>query len=399
MPKASNAVRTLLPARALDDLNWMRGLAAVAVLAGHVRGVFFVDYGAVQRSPTLATIYLLTGLGHQAVVVFFVLSGFFIGSSVAAATQDGTWSWFRFAVRRMTRLYVVILPALLMTALWDTAGLSIWRSSGIYGGNVAAPSLTLPIVAKTLTLPILAGNVAFLQELVVPAFGSNGPLWSLSYEAWAYVTFPLLFRAVLGSGRVWKRACLAALGATILLVAGGLFRFYFCVWCVGALVAISWSLLPIRRVGRPLAVAVGGAFLLTLVVARFRVLGARWAEDGALAVATGLLVAARLSRHGSEHTAAPVQSRYARWGDVLAGFSFTLYATHYPVVTFFQAWLVGPERWQPSLTHAVLATVFGLAVIVLYSYPFSRLTEARTDRVRRWVERLATRSSSTVGAR
>lgn len=373
----------------------------MAVLAGHVRGLFFVDYEAVEHSALLGAIYLATGLGHQAVVVFFVLSGFFIGSSVAATTNDGSWSWFRFAVRRLTRLYVVVLPALLLTAVWDILGMRLWGTSGIYVGNVLAPSLTLPIVPETLTLPILAGNVAFLQELVVPPFGSNGPLWSLSYEAWAYVTFPLLLRAAYGSERTWMRACIAVLGVSILALAGSLFRFYFCVWCIGAVVAAVWSRRSFTRIGPSLAALVFGAFLLTLLIARLRLLGSRWGEDLSLGVATGVLVAARLARHSSgeatDGTTSLARLRYSRWGEALAGFSFTLYATHYPVVTFFQPWLVGRTRWLPSLAHAAVATLFGVAVLALYAYPVSRLTEARTDHVRRWVERVAGRMRLAVG--
>jgi peptidoglycan/LPS O-acetylase OafA/YrhL len=51
----------------------LRGLAAVEVVCFHLRGTFFVD-----RSPgsgaMLWLFYFLTSLGHQAVMVFFVLS-------------------------------------------------------------------------------------------------------------------------------------------------------------------------------------------------------------------------------------------------------------------------------------------------------------------------------------
>lgn len=398
--QANQAVRAVLPARALDDLNWMRGLAAVAVLAGHVRGVFFVDYESVRHSPLLGASYVLTGLGHQAVVVFFVLSGFFIGSSVAVTTADASWDWTRYVVRRLSRLYVVIVPALALTALWDVAGMRAWGTGSIYGGNVVARSLTLPVVPETLTFPVLMGNLAFLQELVVAPFGSNGPLWSLSYEAWAYVVFPLLFRAGFGSEQRATRIAAGAAAVGILGVAGSLFRFYFCVWCLGAIVATTWTRRAFPRIGSAPAIVAVGGFVVALLAARLRLLGSRAGEDFSLGLATACLVASRLARHAGMPGAAPISAvrrEYSRWGDVLAGFSFTLYATHYPVVTFFQAWLVGRQRWLPSVPHAVVATAFGIAVIVFYSYPLSRATEARTDAVRRWVERFLRRPSPAVG--
>lgn len=41
-------------------------------------------------------------------------------------------------------------------------------------------------------LTTLAGNLLFVQETYVPVFGSNGPLWSLKYEWWFYMLYPLL---------------------------------------------------------------------------------------------------------------------------------------------------------------------------------------------------------------
>jgi peptidoglycan/LPS O-acetylase OafA/YrhL len=399
--QANRAFRTVLPSRALDDLNWMRGLAAVAVLAGHVRGLFFLDYEDVKHSALIKASYLASGFGHQAVIVFFVLSGFFIGSSVAITTFDRSWSWSRFASRRLSRLYVVILPALLLTFLWDTAGMAVWGTDGIYAGKIDAPSLTLPDVSNTLAVSVLAGNLAFLQELVVAPYGSNGPLWSLSYEAWAYVTFPLLFRAAFGDAHLRTRLSMAAVGVLVLALAGSLFRFYFCVWCLGALVATAWVKYPLKRVGLGAVAVAISAFVVALLIGRLRLLGSRWGEDLLLGVSVAVVIATRLARQASsgdlDRTPSGARLRYSRWGEALAGFSFTLYATHYPVLTFFQPWLVGRQRWLPTLAHAAVATLFGLVVIALYAYPLSRITEARTDVVRRWAERVTKRVSLAQG--
>jgi peptidoglycan/LPS O-acetylase OafA/YrhL len=39
-------------------------------------------------------------------------------------------------------------------------------------------------------------NAFFLQTIAGPTFGSNGPLWSLAYEWWYYVLFPLVLAAL-----------------------------------------------------------------------------------------------------------------------------------------------------------------------------------------------------------
>ena len=46
---------------------------------------------------------------------FFVLSGFFISASVIKDCRAKRWSWSGYAASRCTRLYVVLLPGLLLT--------------------------------------------------------------------------------------------------------------------------------------------------------------------------------------------------------------------------------------------------------------------------------------------
>src|SRR5450432_3682938 len=82
--------RALGPA-ASAHLDLIRTVAAWAVMWGHLRNLFFVDSQQVlHRNPTLNFIYFVTGFGHQAVVVFFVLSGFLISSTVIKKHMFGT---------------------------------------------------------------------------------------------------------------------------------------------------------------------------------------------------------------------------------------------------------------------------------------------------------------------
>src|SRR5262245_43740160 len=91
-------------------LDVIRGVAAVAVLGGHIRGLFFAEYNQLAAHPLWVTVmYGVTSLGHQAVMVFFVLSGFLVGGSVLKNLDN--WSWRDYLINRLTRLYVVLLPA------------------------------------------------------------------------------------------------------------------------------------------------------------------------------------------------------------------------------------------------------------------------------------------------
>lgn len=98
-------------------LDIVRSLASMAVMFNHWRAFYFVDYQAVappMKTVLVKTLYFLTGFGHQAVMLFFVLSGFFISSSVLRNFERGTWHWRDYAIDRGVRLYLVLVPGLLL---------------------------------------------------------------------------------------------------------------------------------------------------------------------------------------------------------------------------------------------------------------------------------------------
>src|ERR1035441_502485 len=75
----------------------------------------------------------------------------------------------------------------------DRIGMQLPQAASFYYG--ALYKYYSPSVALRSTLPAFFGNLFFLQSVVSPVFGSNGPLWSLSYEFWYYILFPVLMIA------------------------------------------------------------------------------------------------------------------------------------------------------------------------------------------------------------
>ena len=77
-----------------DDRNlWLdliRGCSALLVCLSHLRNAMFVDYSAlVHPNMAIKVFYAVTSFGHQAVMVFFVLSGYFVGGAVLRAGAVG----------------------------------------------------------------------------------------------------------------------------------------------------------------------------------------------------------------------------------------------------------------------------------------------------------------------
>ena len=163
--------RYLLEPRALSPtvsahLDFIRSVAAWAVMWGHLRAFFFLDFQELrQPGPLLKGLYVLTGFGHQAVMVFFVLSGFLISASILRGQASTMWSWAEYAISRATRLYVVLIPGLLFGTLWDLLGTHLFAVTGLYTRPLA--SFGGLIVQNQLTLRNFFGNLFFCKPSFV----------------------------------------------------------------------------------------------------------------------------------------------------------------------------------------------------------------------------------------
>lgn len=173
-------------------LDVVRFVAALLVLLYHANWIY---------RPGI----LFTSLGHEAVVIFFVLSGFVIAYVADTREQD-----FRgFMVARGARILSVAIPAIILTGMLDAAGYQI--NASVYPEDYRAWDLPLiRVITSTLFL-----NEIWL--LGIQLF-TNVPYWSLNYEVWYYVLFGILFfYKGKGSRIVFVLVCIL-LGPKILLL-------------------------------------------------------------------------------------------------------------------------------------------------------------------------------------
>jgi peptidoglycan/LPS O-acetylase OafA/YrhL len=368
------AYKSLRGSASSDHLDLVRGCAAVAVMLGHLRNLFFVDFSEAigNSNPLVRFVYLVTGFSHYAVMIFFVLSGFLVGGTVLRGRMDGTWNWSLYATNRLTRLWIVLIPALLIGAMWDHCGIHIFGTAGIYGGAARA-NVGIFAVPPRLSASVMIGNALFLQNILTPTFGSNGPLWSLSYEFWYYVLFPLM---VLGFplGKInWSTALYATATLVVLLFIGQTICLYFLIWLLGA----SINFAPEKPGGRgSLWVVIAAAAVVLIVdVLKFKP-GSTEYSDFYVGVASAVLIFALLRSR-----ARSVSGLYSRVARGLAGFSYTLYVVHLPALVFISAWLVPQRRWQPDGVHVAIVVGLGLCALA-YASVIARMTEYRTDAVR-----------------
>lgn len=364
-------------------LDLIRAVAAWTVMWGHLRALFFVDFSHLQNASWfLKSIYFLTGFGHQAVMVFFVLSGFLISSTIISAHLRGTWSWREYAINRSTRLYVVLIPGLLLGLLLDFSGGTLFFSTGIYTHPIR--NLGPAIAADNLTAGAFFGNLLFLQTILCPAFGSNGPLWSLANEFWYYVLFPVALSAAIA---LRKRRVTSGVFLTVLAIGLALFLgldkcVLFLIWIAGCAVVFLYAGLRMPRkswiVLYLLATSVGlCTCLIAARVFKAPVLG----NDLGVGIAFALFLFGVLQVRTGESN-----SHYLEATRRLAGFSYSLYALHFPLLLFLRAWLVPAEGWQPTGIKMFYGSLIGLGVLV-YAWLVSLFTENKTHQVRDIVRR------------
>jgi len=155
-------------------LDGLRGVAAICVMLFHINTVF----GGRRLFPS----------SYLAVDFFFILSGFVVGHSYDRKLVSGAMKFPDFALRRITRLYpLIILGALMGGAYWYLSGQISGRRDAVF---------------------------AILAILCMPWFGTsptgggiapiNSPAWSLFFE--------LLANAVYGAvAKLLNRWVLAAI--------------------------------------------------------------------------------------------------------------------------------------------------------------------------------------------
>jgi peptidoglycan/LPS O-acetylase OafA/YrhL len=163
-----------LTSSASAHLDFIRASAAWAVMWGHLRALFFVDFSHLYRTNrSLAAIYFMTGFGHQSVMIFFVLSGFLISTSLIKKYIAGTWSAGDYGIDGASRLYVVLIPGLVLGLFWDWAGHLLFRSSGLYSQPLEAFGSI--IAQDQLSFTKFVGNLSFFADYSVPDVGLKRP--------------------------------------------------------------------------------------------------------------------------------------------------------------------------------------------------------------------------------
>lgn len=361
----------------------VRALAAVEVAAAHLRALFYPGMRTIVDPPLWYQVFaFFSGFGHQAVLLFFVISGWLVGGSLLDKQQHSD-AIANYAIDRVTRLWTVLIPVFLLTL-----ALALLR------GELDASAIDYTSTTDFSALAF-AGNLLGLQLIVVPTFGNNFALWSLSNETWYYVLFPLLV-ALIGSSRLGVRATMALAITTLVIFLPRTLMLYFLIWLLGALG--SRIHIQCSRATRTAVIIIA---LMASAYCRLRGLN----DDLAFTAFVPDLILSLLfllvlcSLHETAGPTSAPALHLARIGRFFAEFSFTLYLIHVPLIQAMQIACgkhLGLRQLSPHEPSHLALCALMLCALVMSAWLFYLMFEARTPQIRRWTKRKLLRSAQPV---
>ena len=350
-------------------LNFLRWFSAFIVVIGHLRSILFHDIHNTNIDSILwKFFYFITGFGHQAVIVFFVVSGFLVSGSMLRRYKKGELNIKYLIYDRATRIYIVLIPALIFTALIDFIGINYFNVTGIYTNHLSFSSLNYSIENR-LSYEVFIGNLFMLQETFFKTFGSNSPLWSLAYEVWYYIYFFAILSFFLIKNNLVKMILLSFISILSILLNSNILL-YGTIWLLGV---IPWYIKT--KISYLYILTIIILFFTTLIVSRLHIIHTEFYIDFLFAISImGLILVVK-------NNFIKPYIFFHKVNKILANFSYTLYLIHFPIIIFLisllNKYFMLPIQSVPSINRLFIFMLI-IAIIYIVSIIFAKFTEDKT---------------------
>ena len=357
----------------ISSLDLARGFAALAVCAGHLRAAIFVDYSQLESSNIFQKIfYAMTGLGHEAVMIFFVLSGFLVGGSVLKKRES--FEWLKYGIARLTRLWVVLIPALFLTLIVDRT-IEFFHPE-VFTGTYSQIWSSGPVSSTfSLSLDTFIKNILFQQTIFTTVYGSNSPIWSLANEFYYYVFFPALMLSIgyLGiPNKIVKRIFFGFAVVAIFTYLPSGFAGGFIVFCMGAFVNLLMEYSS-RFKASIMTLMIFGfiAFISSIYLSKSSFAIRYFSGDMVVGLGFSILLIALTQFKLNLMILRKVSA-------FVADMSYSLYLTHFPIVILIAASCYGKHQLKPDAIGICLFFAWQsllLLIAVIFWFMFERHTD------------------------
>lgn len=361
----------------ITSIDGVRGAASLVVVIYHCSLIALPHLDGTLSAWLTQSPGKLVFAGTEAVLVFFVLSGFVVALPVL---REG-FAWSRYYPTRVLRLYLPVWGSLLLAAALIAL---VPRDAS----TMPEGSWMQRAQATTVTPGVLLDEAS----LVPASYDMNNVLWSLRWELIFSLALPLFVAIALALRR---HALLAAVTACALTVTGRIVdvdaMVYLPVFMLGTLMAVrlddllAWMRRPRRAWFWPAATALALALLIASWLARPIAAPGSFAGRslwGFAGVGAALIIIVAM---GWPRLRGLLERRASQW---LGRMSYSLYLVHVPVIATL-AYLWGSEHW-------VLVTLVGLPASLLLAALFHRVVEAPAHRLAKFVGGALSRRARSV---
>lgn len=308
--------------------------------------------------------------GYEAVMIFFVLSGYFVGTSVVKSMIEGTFSWKKYLIDRLSRLYTVLIPVLLISYIVIQLDIFFLDNSEKY--------------SEYIKIEYLISSLFFLQFNDNYKFAYNAPLWSLAYEFWYYILFPSILSIFYYKNFIIK-IIFVIITSLILYLTSDLFV-YFLLWLMGIIPAICINN-QIYKHNKFLLILSGIIFFIFLN-SGYIIYGTNHLSEIPIHYLFDFLVAISFTvfiYFMTRELNFIANYSFLRYGVIGSSFSYTLYLIHYPMLHSMVDILkyIKTTTGIQSLYLNISYYLVMLIIIFLLSYLISLFTEKKTYIVRK----------------
>ena len=360
----------------LLHLDYLRGLSALLVCMGHLRNVFFVDYNdvLVVDSFVVKFFYFITSLGHQAVMIFFVLSGFLVGGSIIKNLDN--FNFKKYLTNRITRLWVVLIPCLFLTLLIDELLLSNYPEllQGMYRNVINSG----PSENYSQTLMTLMGNIFFLQTIFVKTYGTLEPVWSLANEFWYYILFPLILIILNFNNKynfIFRSFYIILLLIILYLLPTDITK-YFLIWCFGVFAFYIYDQKKgsFHKFNFLLSLIL---LISTLILSKLKFLSL-FNSDLLISLTVSYLIVVCPKINLDQNK---ISKLFKNVIIHLSSISYTLYLIHFPICMVIFCYVIKFEKIYLNLAN-FFSYLFFLSIIIFIAYLFWFMFERNTNLIR-----------------
>lgn len=327
------------------------------VLLSHSRNDFFLPYGQLDPSQqgVMTFLYYFTcRLGHEAVLAFFVISGFLVGGRGIERMMNKNFDKVQYAIDRTARIGIPLVAALMFCII------------------------TYEIIGQEYSLCIALGNLFSLQGVFCDSFIS--PLWSLSYEVWFYI-----FLFVISLGLERKRVALLLFPLCV-LVFTQLDAMYFLIWLMGAFAYLCRPAKGSKAITAIAFVAILVTLALSIMSSDSNSISLPWKPDYRVmevfvSIAICVFIQQIILFTPKSRMAVVMNSIFT----YLAGFSYTLYLTHRITLLLVFGFLYdkGKAEFTPV---SVMQHISIIAICLIVSWLIYLTSEKHTKTVKNIVK-------------